>query len=35
MKTYLTPSVEEIKFATEVIADVDIGTESGYDDGNA
>lgn len=35
MKTYMAPHVEEINFATEVIADVDIGTESGYDDGNA
>ena len=35
MKTYMTPAIEEIKFATEVIADVDQGNVSGEDDGNA
>lgn len=35
MKTYMTPSVEEIKFATETIADVVLDPTSGVDDGNA
>ena len=35
MKTYMTPAIEEIKFATEVIADVDQDVVSGEDDGNA
>lgn len=34
MKTYETPVVEEIKFATEVIAAQEGGTISGDDDGN-
>lgn len=34
MKTYMTPYVEEIKFATEAIADQGATTTSGADDGN-
>ena len=31
MKTYMAPSVEEIKFSSECIADSDMGNESGTD----
>lgn len=34
MKTYMTPYVEEVKFATEAIADQGGTDVSGEDDGN-